>query len=368
MKIAQALQADTWVGGVDEHALERGIGGREGALIRLSREWARMGHEVTNFVPTRQPSRIYEGDGFYEFVPYAMAQTCMATFPYYACIAWECPQIFADERVVERNPIRLVEMQCAHVGVPDPLDFDAVAEFATGVVGLSPWHVDFMAHTGVEANFYVLPNGVDLKHYPWDPRSRQHERKFFYSSSPDRGLEHMLEVWPMILKRWPEAELNIAYGLQRWVAPQIWSHRKQAEVAIKIIELLKLPGVNDVGKLSERELADLQCASTMLTYPCDTIGPTETGCITVIEAMAAGAPAAITDCDCLGEEFGEVTIGVTLPFDSYGYMDSIERVLEDEKVYTDLRERGREFAEGRQWCLIAPKWIELFEEQRAGLS
>ena len=48
MKIAQVIVSDSW-GSVTPAALEKGIGGREGAMIYLSRAWAKSGHEVTNF-------------------------------------------------------------------------------------------------------------------------------------------------------------------------------------------------------------------------------------------------------------------------------------------------------------------------------
>lgn len=361
MKIAQALGGDSW-GGIDSGSLDRGVGGREGALIRLSREWARAGHEVTNFVTTGKPERIYEdGGGFWEFVPFSMVQTMLATFPYDACVAWECPSIYADPRIEERNPVRLVEMQVAHMNL---YDVDATAEFATGVVGLSQWHVDFMKHQGIDANFYVLPNGVDLELYPYKPRrGLPRKPKFFYSSSPDRGLWNLLRIWPRIRKRWPSAELKIAYGTKR-LAPAIWAHRQIGMVAIEVSALMKLPGVQDVGQLSQRQLAKIQRNSNIMAYPCDTIAPTETGCITVIEAMAAECPVVTTDCDCLAEEFESAAMIDPLPFLASEYFGAIEQVLTDKRLYLELCQLGREFAELRQWKNIAPRWIELFEEQR----
>jgi glycosyltransferase involved in cell wall biosynthesis len=81
--------------------------------------------------------------------------------------------------------------------------------------------------------------------------------------------------------------------------------------------------------------------------------------------MAAYCPVVTTDCDCLAEEFGEVAEIYPLPFDVAGFVAAIERVLDDEARYYELAYKGREFAETRQWKDIAPRWIELFEEQRS---
>lgn len=361
LKIAQVLAADSW-GGVNSESLKKGIGGREGAMIRLSREWARMGHEVTNFVATKTPERIYEGEGFYEFVPAEMSMTMLATFPYAAAIGWESSRCFVHPRVVEMQKVRLLEMQCAHL-VTD--DIPATNEFATGVLGLSQWHVDFLEHQGVEGPFYVLPNGVDLERYPKRPKAKAltDAPKFFYSSSPDRGLWNLLQMWPYIKNYWPGAELTIAYGVKRFLAEHMWSHRRQGQMAVEMAAMLRQEGVYDIGQVGQDVIADLQMSSDILAYPCDTIAPTETGCITVIEAMAAGCPVVTTDCDCLEEEFGGVADIVPLPFRAIQYVSNIGAVLSDLKKYNDMRKRGREFAETRQWKDIAPRWIDLFEEQ-----
>jgi glycosyltransferase involved in cell wall biosynthesis len=362
LKIAQVLAADSW-GGVNAQSLQKGIGGREGAMIRLAREWARAGHEVTNFVATKTPERIYEGDGFFEFVPAEMGMTMLATFPYAACIGWESPRCFVHPRVQEMQKVRLVEMQCAHLVMED---IPAVAEFATGVCGLSQWHVDFLAHQGVEGPFYVLPNGVDLEKYPKRRRKTPGaDPKFFYSSSPDRGLWNLLQTWPYIRRYWPGAELTVAYGLKRFLMEQMWSHRRQGQMAVEMAAMIQQEGIYDVGQVGQDVLAEIQMASDIMAYPCDTIAPTETGCITVIEAMAAGCPVAITDADCLEEEFGHVADITPLPFRPLEYVSHIGGILENKGRYQQMSRDGRAFAETRQWKDIAPRWLELFEEQAA---
>src|SRR3954463_9032858 len=57
LRIAQVLSNCPW-GDVTPAAMNRGLGGRETALINLSEQWADMGHEVINFVPTEV---VYHG-------------------------------------------------------------------------------------------------------------------------------------------------------------------------------------------------------------------------------------------------------------------------------------------------------------------
>lgn len=369
MKIAQVLNSNSW-GEVGPEKLDEGIGGREGALLRLSREWARMGHEVTNYVTENTAKRYAEDDGFHEYIPARISKLGLATFPYDAVVAWECPSIYADPRIAEKQKVRLVEMQCAHL--PGRDEVFAAVNFATGVCTLSEWHRDFMVHDSLgekvpQSRLHVLPNCVDLAMYPTeqDPGYKFDvtPRKFVYSSSPDRGLLHLLELWPEIRSRWPDSELYVGYGAKDWISQAVWSHNRTGEMALRIAELISQDGVVDIGKVGQRYLAALQREATLWLYPLDSIQPTETGCITAIEAMASYCPVITTDCDCMAEEFGDVGICVPLPFDGAKFVQAIEYVLGDREVYTRMATEGRAFAEKRQWTLVAEEWIELFRQE-----
>jgi glycosyltransferase involved in cell wall biosynthesis len=385
MKIAQVIQADSW-GDVTPEALERGIGGREGAMIRLATEWAKLGHEVTNFVPTKKAQRFFEvktktekyfgppdatprlwkDPGFHEYVPLNLTKPMLASFPYDAVVAWECPSIYEDERIQEKQKVRLVHMQVAHFNIGE---MEAAERYSTGVVALSEWAKEFLVSSGLQhKNLYVRPNGVSLDNYPIDPNFGEipKHKAFVYSSSPDRGLEQLLELWPGIRKEHPDANLYVTYGVEKYVEQVRWSHNKIGEMALNIIEGMKQPGIVDLGKIGQRKLADLQRHACMWIYPADTIQATETGCITAIENMAAGNPCVMSDADCLASEFGEVACISELPFEADDYMEYINSILSDPVRYKNLSERGRKFAETREWSKIAPTWIDLFKEQANG--
>lgn len=379
MKIAQVIQADSW-GDVTPEALDRGIGGREGALIQLAKQWARLGHEVTNFVPTQKASRFeeerYEGGvlmwkdnwGFHEYVPLKLARPMLGAFPYDAVVAWECPSIYGDEQVLDKQKVRLTHMQVAHFNNGEQ---EAAERFSTGVVALSEWAKDFLVHEGLEhPNLYVRPNGVDIEKYPLHEVVRANENafngdpSFVYSSSPDRGLWQLLQMWPTILEEYPKAKLYVGYGVEKYISELRWAHNRLGQMCIEIEEGMKLPGVVDIGKIGQKQLAQLQMKATAWLYPADTIQATETGCITAIENMAAGNPCIMSDADCLKDEFGKVALIEPLPFDPYDYTGDLFDLLTNPLLHAKLAERGRFFAEKRDWSKIAPTWIDLFKEQQ----
>jgi hypothetical protein len=377
MKIAQIIQADSW-GDVTPEALERGIGGREGALIRLATEWAKLGHEVTCFVPTKkavrysgasEPSNTRGEGGFHEYIPGKLARHMLAAFPYDAVVAWECPSIFSDERILEKQKVRLTHMQVAHF---HDQEMEMAERFSTGVVALSEWARDFLVHEGlVHKNLYVRPNGVDISQYPIAEVSREslHSMNgppsFVYSSSPDRGLWPLLKMWPRIREVFGDAKLYVAYGVEKYVSQLMWAHSRNGEMCLDIIDGMNQPGVIDLGKIGQKQLAQLQMKATAWLYPADTIQATETGCITAIENMAAGNPCFMSDADCLESEFSKVSIINKLPFDQEDWIAELGNVLYDPAIFSRMQSRGRKFAETRDWKVIAPTWLDLFEENKS---
>ena len=374
MKIANVLISDSW-GEVTPEAFNRGIGGREGALIYLSREWARHGHDVSSFVNVEKGKRFNEGRndnlqmGYHEYLPLNLTKPILANFDFDVTVAWECPTVFEDERVRERAGLKITEMQVAHLSGKEEI---ALEEHCDVLAVLSQWAGDLLLHSGInfpEDQVRVFPNGVDISRYPLEVVQAKYNKqitdapKFVYSSSPDRGLWQLLESWPYIRKEFPKAELLVCYGLRKWVDHLKWAHNRAGEMAVQIDRLIKQPGVKDLGKIGQDVLAKLQLEADAWLYPLDSIQSTETGCITAVENAAAGNPIITTNCDCMEEEFGKVGTIVKLPFDPEKFATEAIKVLRDEDFMNYQREAGREFAEKRDWRLISEQWLQFFNDQ-----
>lgn len=363
MRIVQFLgNAGSWGECTPDTMNEKGLGGRETALIKLSEQWALFGNEVINFVPVDEP-HIYPNEfgGKSYYVPSRGAREYLETFGADIVVSWEEPRIFGVKAIRENIGKAYIEMQVAHMSTTPELD-EVVDHYAV----LSQWAGDFLCDQEPAINsekVVVFPNGVDLNRYcdpiyGLDDRPRQ----FYYSSSPDRGLNHLLKMWPMIHQEFPESVLHICYGVEHWAEQQKWSHMLHAEAALDVLDGLQQPGVRYHGKVGQRELAGIQERSHALLYPCDTMSPTETGCITVVEAGASCSPAFITDCDCLGSEFTGYASVSSMPLDYESYIESVVRVLGDSDLYEDYQRDGRDLAENRDWSKIAYQWIEHFNE------
>lgn len=380
MRIANVLISDSW-GELTPDILEKGVGGREGAMMYLSREWAKLGHEVTNFVGVQRGRKFVEEPfykteinlahpGFHEYLPLNMCRPMLANQEWDAVVAWEQPSFFEEPRIRENVKVAVCEMQVAHFS---PKEMQAAEMYCDYVAALSDWHAEFLVHSGLDmgdrSKVVVFPNGVDISRYPKNKVMPKIEGgpyttapNFTYSSSPDRGLWQLLRAWKHIRRKFPNAELHVAYGVEKLMNVLKWTHGRQGEMAVEIERLMSQSGVVDHGKIGQTDLSILQMNSTAWLYPLDAIQATETGCITAVENAAAGNPLITTDCDCMEAEFGAYGAIVDLPFDPAEFTEAVEHVLRNEDVWKDMAEAGRQFAETRDWSKIAPRWLDLFRK------
>lgn len=372
MKIGLFLAESPW-GDIDETTMNKGLGGRETALVQLAVNWAALGAEVFAFVP-RDKTKVTKisteaGEaGLVRWIPMDGVIDIAPILGLDMMVSWENPYLF-KELAGKDVGRRVVEMQVAH------LRGDRVTmQYVDNIAALSNWAGDFLheQHPYFDREKIVtLPNGIDIDRFadfePWNFIKTEGREKFhfIYSSSPDRGLHHVLKMWRDIWidlgKEYDiDAELHVCYGAEAFVKSSRWSHREDGMRALDIERYIDQEGVTYHGKVGQDVLAKMMLGSDGLLYPCDTMSPTETGCITVIEACAAGAIPVITDCDCLGSEFRDVSVMTPLPLDYEAYAKSVVEAMHPED-YVARQIAGREFAETRDWSVIAKQWLKEFD-------
>lgn len=129
-------------------------------------------------------------------------------------------------------------------------------------------------------------------------------RKCIYSSSADRGLGTLLDMWPKIRATVPDAELHVFYGFQGWEAVARMNNDRAQLAAIANMKHLAttLPGVTLRGRVSQEELAREFLSAGVLVYPTHFW---ETSCCTCMEAQAAGLLIVSSHLAALPETVGD---------------------------------------------------------------
>ena len=331
------------------------IGGGETAMISISRELARKGHDVMVFYDVAYPGR-YDG---VDYLPTSMFVPMVCQLEHDVLISWDNPHIF---RFADRAALRVLAFQlnATQIGV-----FDYTID---RYMHPSKWHAEryneLYPEITPENQMFRLTNGIDLTRY--EKKVEREPHRVIYSSSPDRGLHHLLDVWPKVRKEVEDAELHIFYEIDNWLQmaamafgmPNIIKRGEYIKEFKENAEKCQQLGVTFHGGVGQKQLAEEQMRSAIMAYPCDPVQPTEGFSMTCLEAVTAGCSLITTDADALLELWADAP-GVTilpLPFKPKLWVSTIVKELLSEETRTPTR--PLQYA----WATVAQTWEEEFKE------
>lgn len=337
-----------------ETAVTKGIGGSEEAVIHLSKRLVARGWNVTVYNNCGYKTRVFDGVTYKPFW------------------TWN-PRDKQDVTVIWRHPKTLdYEINCDRIfldmhDVIQPGEFtEARLEKLAGIFVKSQAHRRLFPHVPDE-KFIVVPNGI-----VWEDMQGETERDpmlMINTSSPDRSLSALVDMFEEVKKRVPEAKLKWCYGWRGWdyayagdTEKKVWKDRLKAKMA--------LLGIEDMGRISHGEVAKLYRKANVFAYPTCFY---EIDCISARKAQAAGAVPVVTDFAALDEtvKFGDKVLtdparenwGKPYQYD-YALMDETARQKWIDAVVHRLqnplpetgREAMREWTKQFDWENIAEKW------------
>lgn len=305
---------------------DRQVGGGETAMIQVSRHLADLGHEVIVFYDVAEFGSYYGVD----YLPVALYPNLVCTLDHDVLVAWDAPHAL---RFRDRAKAHVLAFQLndAQIGVMDyavDLYFHPSKWHAERFLGLYPE----MVRSKVRP---YMTNGVDPNRYVGEVKREPH--RVIYSSSPDRGLHHLLHFWPRVREQVTDAELHVYYDMDKWLGiegemaarGQI-SFSAERAAAVRQVREDGIGGVTFHGGVGQGQLAEEQLKSALMVYPCDPLFPTEGFSMTCLEAITAGCRLVTSDADALKELWADAP-GVTilpLPVDDDVWVSTIVKNLE----------------------------------------
>jgi tetratricopeptide (TPR) repeat protein len=186
--------------------------------------------------------------------------------------------------------------------------------------------------------------------------------KFIYSSFPNRGLLPLLQMWPRIIERKPQASL--------WIYCDIdgkWVNEVAPEQMAEIRRLLECYQGGNIpmnifynGWVSKRVLMESWMTSDIWFYPTTFL---ETFCLTALECAKSRVLAITMDFGSLKNTVGDR--GILLrgdPMDSVWQQDTIDvifSIMEDTVRKNELIERNYQWSLGLTWEKRANELIPL---------
>jgi len=327
---------------------EGGIGGSETAVIHVAKGLAEAGWHVDVYNDCEPFTGTYDGVGYWPYqwyrpdlnpdllIGWRQAGTLLTDAQAPARVRWEW-----------LHDLHMVDL----IGTDD-------AEYYDRFAPVSQWHGDYLKMVYPFLGDKVRPtrNGIDLARFTHEVE--RNPKKVVYSSSPDRGLDALLAIWPEIVGQVPEAVLHVFYG---WENVDKFPHLRPWKAAIEEL-LAKTPNAIWRGRVDQDTLAREFLSAGCWFYP--TTFP-EVSCITAMECMAAGVAILASDCGALPETVGNR--GILLP--GYPNSEVYQRMFIEEAVDLLTNEeyrafmglKGQNHAPNLSWDLVVKEWLEEWE-------
>jgi tetratricopeptide (TPR) repeat protein len=331
----------------------RGLGGTESAIVYLAEALSRRGHRVVVFADCEEP-------GVYHGVEYARWKTMPSR------AVSDRPDVLVavrDWQTIGRT--RFAPLQIFWTG--DAFDQPFVRTLANteerGQIDFfmlqSDWHEEtFRTHHRVPA-WQILrtrlgsaASAADAP-VPADAAATR-PRRLAYASTPFRGLDVLLDVFPRIRAACPDAELVVFSSMKVYGMNAADDEATYGALYAKASQ----PGVRLVGTVPQFELAQRLTEARVLAYPNHYA---ETFCIAAIEAEAAGCAVVTTRLGALPETVGDG--GVCIPGQPQdaayqeAFVAACVRLLTNDDAWQAMSTRALDRAWDKYtWPAIAGEW------------
>lgn len=198
------------------------------------------------------------------------------------------------------------------------------AEKFDKIMVLSEWH---RAHVYENYAFLtqdkvqVTSNAIEPAYFKESPVRA--DSAALYSSSPDRGLDLILKLWPRVCEQVPNAQLFCCYSsVYDKVAetnPHIAAFRLHCDALARVCNEKYPDSVVKLGSLTQPQLAKAMLSAGVWLAPSfNTVHKVpffETYCIGAQEAAAAGCCGVISDWGALEERKEDFVNSVAIPID-----------------------------------------------------
>jgi len=334
--------------------LEAGLGGSETMIVCYARQLAKMGHEVNVVCPCPEGETGYRngvwwtlsGDEAYERFIRIKADVC---------ISLRDPRPLRSASAVPVRAFLANDQSCCYL--PE--------EVANGncnlVITISQFQTDNYQrmYPTIPKEMYLTSNaGVDYDAY--QGFALKQPGLCLYTSTPERGLEHLERLWPRIYERLPFARLVVTSGFELYNFPPELCARKPGELYDR---LSKMPHVTVTGMLPRSELQRLQVTAELLLYPSTY---EEQCCIAALEASAAGMAIVTTPIGALSERVIQGETGYLIPgmpgepaYDDW-FADRALEIIQDQALVVRMGNKARDSVRQYSYDRLCEQWMQRF--------
>jgi hypothetical protein len=321
----------------------KSLGGSEKAVIYLSRCFPK------NYKIYVAGDVLEEGLDNITYVNHEHLQSLLNTEQFHTIIISRYISFFENYKNFKCFQLVLYAHDTMFLSYPlksDEVILKDIIDITDYIMCLTEWHKNILIyhHKSIkDANFEIINNGINLSEFDTDELNNitKIKNKFMWSSCSNRGLHILLELWPKILEKLPDATLDIC-SYHFFPADDRDINMK------KIID--KFDSIVHHGKLNTNQLYKLMKTSEYWLY---TNTFPETSCITALEMLNNEVICMYYPNAGLVETIGDYGVQVT----TGNEIDVILKLTEEDKAV--FRKKGKEYALECSWEKRAQKWSKL---------
>lgn len=332
-----------------------GIGGSETAVIAMADHLNRKGLDVAVYNQCgAQEGQIRPG---LRYIDYTRVDSSIPTKLY---VGWRNP---SSQDYIPDTAMAWLWMHDLNSGEGLLHHPEAVSKFNL-IRPVSQWHADHLAWLYPFMKDRLVPtrNGIDLERFAHIKEERQPHRAI-WMSSPDRGLQHIMQWWPEIRQHVDDAELHVYYGFETLMATaKMTNNHSLANFRNELVKLASQPGVFLRGRVNQTDLVKELYQATMLAYSSTFL---EVSMISAVESMAAGVIIQAT----LAGALPETTAGAAILVRGHPlsevyrqvFIQNLVAVFKKPELGAGYVERGLKRAQDFPWSGVADEWIARME-------
>jgi glycosyltransferase involved in cell wall biosynthesis len=335
------------------------LGGSETSIVHMAAELAHCGHAVTVY------ANVSEGGNF-RGVQYRHNQQFFRDYP---SANWDVLISFRsfDPFLLGRIAPRMIFWSGDASDQPALKHFEhsALQQNIDLIFCVSKWHRQSFINTFKlpEEKVVATRNGFSPELVP--ETSDRDWTRCAYSSTPFRGLDVLLRMFPLMRQRTPTLRLDVFSSMKVYG----WNSESDQEEFGAIYKAAMQAGVTWHGSIAQPQLMQHLSRTGLLLYP-NTFA--ETSCIAAIEAQACGAVVITTARAALAETVEHGKTGICLngepasPDYQREFINTVRRLLENPSRLQELSCAARERAfRLYQWPAVASEWTNIFERMPA---
>lgn len=336
----------------------QGIGGSEEAVIYQARELTKLGYKVTVYGDPRDDAATYEN------VAYRPWYEMNSRDGFNIVILWRAVQ-YADSNLSARQTYLWL-----HDVPANPEFTEERLKKIDKIFVLSEYHKSLLRVVKdgqmvppPDDKVVVTANGItEVKiNKKWERKPHS----LIWTSSYDRGLPYLLNMWPDIKKEVSDATLDIYYGWNLYDS----IHRDnpaRMQWKEKVSALMQQEGITHHGRVGHKDLHKALAKHDIWSYPTDF---QEISCISGMKAQAYGSIPVVTDFAALKEtvQHGKkISVDITTPEGQEEYKQNLIAMLKDDKAREELRPVMMKDAQEKfAWSKVAAAWDAIFKEKSA---